>query len=59
MRYPIRFHRPTGQEQADNDAENHLFLFGQVVHTRQHSGKPMVSQSQNANSCDLAAVIAE
>jgi hypothetical protein len=49
MRYPIRFDRPTDQEQAYNDSENCLFLFGQVVHARQYSGKPVVSQSQNAN----------
>jgi hypothetical protein len=54
MRYPIRFDRPTSQEQAYNDTENCLFLFGQVVHARQYSGKPVVSQSQIANTRDLA-----
>jgi hypothetical protein len=39
MRGAIRFDRPTGQEQAQNDTQNHLFLFGQAVHARQCSGK--------------------
>jgi hypothetical protein len=32
MRGAIRFHRPAGQQQAQDDTENQLFLFRQAVH---------------------------
>jgi hypothetical protein len=44
MRGAVRFNGPTGQEQAENNTQNHLFLFGQAVHARQYSTKPASSQ---------------
>jgi hypothetical protein len=32
MRGAIRFHRPAGQQQSQNNTQNELFLFGQVIH---------------------------
>jgi hypothetical protein len=37
MRGAIRFDGPAYQEQAQNETQNHLFLFGQAVHARQCS----------------------
>ena len=38
MRGPICFDRPTHQEQAQNDTQDILFLFGQVLHVLQYRG---------------------
>ena len=32
MRGAIRFDRPAGQQQTQNDTENQLFLFRQAIH---------------------------
>jgi hypothetical protein len=32
MRGAIRFHRPAGQQQAQNDTKNQLLLFREPVH---------------------------
>jgi hypothetical protein len=39
MRGAISFDRPTDQEQAQNDTQDKLFLFGQAVHAPQYSVK--------------------
>jgi len=32
MRGAVQLHRPAGQQQTQDDAENQLFLFRQVIH---------------------------
>jgi hypothetical protein len=44
VRRAPRFDRPTREQQAQNEAQNQLLLFGQTVHVPKYSGKPAKSQ---------------
>ncbi len=46
MGNPIGFDGPTGQEQAQNDTQDQLFLFGQAVHAQEHNMGEGQKQSQ-------------
>jgi hypothetical protein len=44
VRRAPRLDRPTREQQAQNEAQNQLLLFGQTVHVPKYSGKPAKSQ---------------